>query len=299
MTSSPTAVSIVGLGALGTALAHACAESGIEVTAVASRSADKAEAIAAAVGARTSAIRDIATSGGLVALSVADDAIEDAAAALGQVTGCTIFHCSGALPTAVLAPLAVRGAHIGTLHPLAAIARRDGPNVRADYAAMFRGAMFAVEAEGPASPRLEALAVALGGTPFALTAAQKSTYHLGAAMVAGFSVALADLADHEWRVAGIPPTATHDGIAHLLRTVADNLQASASPAAALTGPIVRGDVDAVARQAASARGLPGPAAALYRAHTAHLIAIAYRAARIDTDTARRLTRVVHDSFDIA
>jgi predicted short-subunit dehydrogenase-like oxidoreductase (DUF2520 family) len=297
VTSPHESLAIVGLGAMGTALAHACAAAGVPVAAVASRSADRAEALAGEVGARALPIGEVGAHAALVALTVADDAIEDAAGALGPIDGCTVFHTSGARAAAVLAPLTSRGATIGAMHPLAAVARRTGPALRTAYAAMFRGAAFAVEAESSASLRLEALAIALGGRPFAISAAQKPAYHLGAAVLAGFSVALADVADHEWREAGIPPAVTHDGLAHLLRTVADNLDAAASPAAALTGPIVRGDVDAVARQAASARHLPGPAAALYRAHTAHLIAIAYRASRISTETARRLTQVLHDSFD--
>ncbi len=297
MTASREPIAIVGLGAVGTALAHACAAADYPVAAVASRSPARAAALAALVGAEATTISEAARTAPLVALTVSDDAIEDAAAQLGEVEGRLVFHTSGARPASILAPLSARGARVGAMHPLAAIAARTGPAARAQYAAMFRGASVAIDAEPSARERLNALATALGGRPFAIDASQKASYHLGAAVVAGFSVALADLADQEWRGAGIPDEVTHAGLAHLLRSVADNLAASPSPAAALTGPIVRGDVDAVARQAAAARALPGPAAALYRAHTAHLIAIAYRASRISTDTARRLTQVLHDSFE--
>jgi predicted short-subunit dehydrogenase-like oxidoreductase (DUF2520 family) len=297
VTATTTPLAIIGLGAMGTALAQACAAAGVPVAAVSSRSPAKAEALAALVGARALTLGEASEAAPLVALTVADDAIEDAAAVLGDVAGRVVFHTSGARAAAVLAPLTARGAHIGSWHPLAAVAARTGLSARAAYAAMFAGASVAVDAAEPARAALFALATALGGRPFVIDATQKPTYHLGAAVVAGFSVALADLADQQWQSAGLPHDVTHDGLAHLLRTVADNLAASTSPAAALTGPIVRGDVDAVARQAAAARELPGPAAALYRAHTAHLIAIAFRASRISTDTARRLTQVLHDSFD--
>lgn len=286
-------LAIVGLGAVGTALAHAARAAGVPVAAVASRSPLKAEALAAVTGARVLPIADIARAAPLVALSVADDAIEDAAAALGDVSGATVFHCSGARPASVLAPLAARGARTASWHPLAAIAARHGDEAPAQSAAMFRGAIVAVEGASDV-PELEALATALGARPVHITAAQKPAYHLGAAILAGFSVALAAVADAEWRRAGIPADVAHDGLAHLLGTVAANLGAAPSPAAALTGPIVRGDVDAVARQVATARTLPPAAAALYRAHTAHLVALAHHGGRIADDTAQRLTQLLLD-----
>jgi len=292
-----TPIAIVGLGAVGTALAHACAKAGIPVAAVASRSPTKAEDLAAAVGARAVSIAEVGRAAPLIALTVADRAIEDAADLLSDVEGCTVFHASGSRASSVLSVLTARGARIASWHPLAAIAARRGAQAQDEYAAMFRGAAVAVEGDAAALPALRDLAVALGGMPFDIAADQKPAYHLGAAILAGFSVALAEIADAQWRSVGLPRAIAHDGLAHLLATVAANLAAAPAPAAALTGPIVRGDVDALARQAARARELPAAAAALYRAHTTHLVALTLDAARITPETAQQLAQVIADSSD--
>ncbi len=292
-----TPIAIVGLGAVGTALAHACASAGVPVAAVASRSPAKAEDLAAAVGARAVSLAEVGRAAPLIALTVADRAIEDAAALLTDVDGRTVFHASGSRPSSCLSPLAARGARIASWHPLAAIAARRGDGIREAYAAMFRGAAVAVEGDAAALPALRELAGALGARPFDIAADQKPAYHLGAAMLAGFSVALAEIADAQWRSVGLPRDVAHDGLAHLLGTVAANLAAAPAPSAALTGPVVRGDVDALARQAARARALPPPAAALYHAHITHLIALAVGAARITPETAQQLAQVIADSSD--
>ncbi len=295
MSTAPLA--IIGLGAVGTALAHACARAGVPVAAVASRSPAKAEDLAAAVGARAVSIAEASASASLIALTVADRAIEDAAALLGGVEGRTVFHASGSRPSTCLGPLASRGAHVASWHPLAAIAARHGPDAPEAYADMFRGAAVAIEGHAAALPALRTLATALGARPFDIAADDKPAYHLGAAILAGFSVALAEIADAQWRSIGLPPEIAHDGLAHLLGTVAANLAAAPAPGSALTGPIVRGDVEALARQAARARELSPAAAALYRAHTTHLITLALGASRITPETAEQLALVIADLSD--
>jgi predicted short-subunit dehydrogenase-like oxidoreductase (DUF2520 family) len=290
-------LTIVGLGAVGTALAHACVEAGVTVAAVASRAPEKAAALAALVGAQAITPAEAGRSGAVIALMVSDNAIEEASAQLGAVAGCTVFHASGSRPSAVLAPLREAGAHTASWHPLAAIAARRGPDAPQQCAAMFRGASVGIEGEDAAIAPLTALAEALGAVPFRIDPAHKPAYHLAASLLAGYTVALADIAQQQWQGLGLPHTVSHDGLAHLVGTVAANLRAASSPAAALTGPISRGDATGLARQAARARELPPAAAALYRAHAEHLISIAARAERLTPQTAARLTQVLHDSFD--
>jgi predicted short-subunit dehydrogenase-like oxidoreductase (DUF2520 family) len=78
------------------------------------------------------------------------------------------------------------------------------------------------------------------------------------------------------------------GVAHLLRTVADNIGRAALPGAALTGPVARGDAGGVRRQAAAARALSTETYALYRAHVLHNIEVARGAGLIAGETADRL-----------
>jgi predicted short-subunit dehydrogenase-like oxidoreductase (DUF2520 family) len=113
-------------------------------------------------------------------------------------------------------------------------------------------------------------------------------------MLAAFSTGLAQIAWDELRAAGVAPGAASAGVAHLLRTVANNIERVSSPAAALTGPVARGDPGGVIRQAATARALSPEAQELYRVHVRHNIELARRAGRIDNGTADSLARVARE-----
>ena len=141
-----------------------------------------------------------------------------------------------------------------------------------------------------------AVATALGGHPFAVDARMKPRYHLGASMLAAFSAGLAHLAWERFHDAGAPPEIASLGASHLLHTVASNIARVPLPAAALTGPAVRGDVEGVRRQAATVRSLPREVQQLYRVHAEHSLAIAAASGRIEESVASRLRAVLREQF---
>jgi predicted short-subunit dehydrogenase-like oxidoreductase (DUF2520 family) len=292
-------VAIVGAGGMGTALAQALHRGGVRVSAVASRDAERARALAARVpGARVVPLGEAGRSAPVVLLTVSDNGIEAACESVNATAGTVVAHASGSRDVSALASAAARGARVGAFHPLAAIVRSRalGSMTPDECVAAFRGAAFSIEGDREVRAQLFPLALAVGGHPFAIEARDKPLYHLGASMLAAFSAGLAHLAWEQWRAAGAPPHVASAGVSHLLRTVADNIGRTASPAAALTGPAVRGDADGVRRQAEVIRALPREAQALYRVHADHSLAIALQAGRLDEETARRLRAVLHDAF---
>jgi predicted short-subunit dehydrogenase-like oxidoreductase (DUF2520 family) len=174
----------------------------------------------------------------LVIVAVPDDAIAEAAATLAPREAITsslvVLHLSGLLDRSALGVLAPTGAALGSFHPLQTIADPTTAPAR------LLGAYAGVEGDPRAEAEGEQLAEMLGMHPIRLTAAAKPAYHAGAVFAANFLVALAGVAERLAREAGIPDVDAGRVYLPLLRGAASNLDAGA--AAALTGPIVRGDV---------------------------------------------------------
>jgi predicted short-subunit dehydrogenase-like oxidoreductase (DUF2520 family) len=158
-----------------------------------------------------------------VLLCVPDAEIAGAAAAVAP--GPLVGHCSGATGLDVLAPH-----EAFAIHPLMTVTHMG---------AEFRGAGAAIAGSSErALTFARRLAEQLGMRPFELADADRAAYHAGAAMASNFLIALETAAE---RVAGIDRELLVPLVEATVRTWA------AEGAAALTGPIARGDEATVAR----------------------------------------------------
>ena len=90
---------------------------------------------------------------------------------------------------------------------------------------------------------LHTLARSLGCTPFDIADSDKALYHAGAAAAANFTIASLALARRFLEQAGVP-----FGAAQPLVDAAIANAFAIGPEAALTGPIVRGDIETVGAQ---------------------------------------------------
>lgn len=205
-------LAVVGRGRLGTALASAFHEHGLDIAGPLGRGADGADA-------------------DVVLLAVPDAAIADAAAAIrpGRLVG----HCSGATTLAPLAPH-----ERFSMHPLLAV---TGAGVT------FGGAACAIagstrRATGVAA----ALADSLDMAPLVVPEGRRDVYHAAASIASNYLVTLEGAAECLAREAGV----TREQLAPLVRATVENwVRLGAS--SALTGPIARGDDGTVARQRAA------------------------------------------------
>jgi predicted short-subunit dehydrogenase-like oxidoreductase (DUF2520 family) len=164
---------------------------------------------------------------------LAADLAAEAAITSSQV----VLHLSGLLDRSALAPLGVTGAALGSLHPLQTV---SDPSVAA---ARLAGAYAGVEGDDRALAAAGALAESLGMVPVRIPAGAKPAYHAGAAFAANYTTALVAVAERLALAAGIAPAVARRLYLPLIRGAAANLEAG--PAAALTGPVRRGDVDTV------------------------------------------------------
>ncbi|HTU58119.1 MAG TPA: Rossmann-like and DUF2520 domain-containing protein, partial [Polyangiales bacterium] len=241
------------------------AAAGVTQIAVATRERAAAEQFASKLGAGVQAVdaSKIADAADLVFLAVPDAAVRDTCDVLPLTATHAVVHLSGVLGLDCLAPAAERGAMVGALHPLQAFPA-DSPEAR------FRGIYTGIEASDPAlTARLEAIARALGATPFSLAGVDRAAYHAAAVLTSNYVVALHAAAAEVWRLAGLPPSAARAALAPLTLGAAQAISERELPQA-LTGPIARGDVRSVESHLEVLRA-DSERAALYRALARELL----------------------------
>ena len=249
----------IGAGRIGTALAWGLARQGYTVAAVASRSRDSAERLAAGI-AGCRALPDpqsLADSVDLVLLTVPDDAIAATCARLSWRAGQAVVHCSGATELLALAPAASSGARTGGFHPLQMFTEPETA-LRG-----LPGCTIAVEAEPPLLETLCAMAAALGCHTLRLQPGKRALYHAGAGYVAAFVNALVQDALKVWSPLGLSQTDAIRALLPLLRGTADSIERS-GPALGMAGPVSRGDVGTVEKHLRALGALDAGLLDLYR-----------------------------------
>jgi predicted short-subunit dehydrogenase-like oxidoreductase (DUF2520 family) len=273
---------VIGAGRVGTALAVAMTRAEWPVAAVASRDPGRVARFRELVpGARAVPLHLVPDEVDVVLVTVPDDAIPEAVAQLRLYGGQAIVHTSGALPADVLAPALAAGTSAGSFHPLVAFADLE----RA--IAALRGATIALEGDATLLPLLAELATDLGAQPVLLPPGGKAAYHAAAVLSAGGFVGLLDAIAELGRGAGLDEAGALAIYAPLIRQTLANAEALGI-AAALTGPLLRGDVSTV-RGHLEAMGRLAPGARdLYRAAARREIALAVGRGELPPDRAAAL-----------
>jgi len=242
MTRRDLRVLILGAGKVGRALHHALREAGWRVTLRA---------------ARRPLPRRIDAD--LLVLAVRDRQLLDLLGRLPPVLGPGVacVHVAGALRSDVLSPLRASCAGVAQMHPMISFASRT------TFPTLPRGNVH-VEGDRVAVQRARALAKAIGMTPRHFPGLDTVGYHAAAALVANGAAALAALGARVLEASGVPATVAPKLLGPLLRSVAENVENLGFPAA-LTGPVRRGDAQAVSRGADTLKARAPEALPLYRA----------------------------------
>lgn len=220
-------VRIIGAGRAGGALAAALRASGWRVDGPLGRDHDPS---LATTGARA------------VLLAVPDRDVTAVASALAPGEA-VVVHIAGSLGLEVLAP----HDRVASVHPLVSLPDADLGARR------LAGAWFAVAGD----PLASEIVAALGGRAVEVHDDHRTTYHAAAVVAANHVVALLGQVERLAASVGVPLEAYLD----LARGALDNV-AEVGPAAALTGPVARGDRQTVARHLAAIPEAERPAYAL-------------------------------------
>ncbi len=295
-TSSPVlsdkAVVVLGAGRVGATVARFLSDAGILVPAVTTRAVASAEVAALRTGSPAGTDNAVAAAmGGIVLVTVNDDAIAsvvaDAAEKGAFRPGQTVVHMSGALPLAVLEPAARAGANVGCIHPLQSFATFE------DASRLIRGSTFGVTSGPGAGEVLEALVGVLGGRSVTVGDGDKAIYHAAAVVASNYLVAIEDLAAQLLVQAGFDQDSAVRALQPLVSGTAENIR-TLGTTAALTGPIVRGDVATVRSHIEALSALSGDELQLYRALGRRTLAIAVRRGTLSAETIDALRDVLGD-----
>ena len=252
-------VTVIGPGSLGGALAIALHKAGFRIDELVYKSDKRrANTIARYCGAKVVTLADARLASSLVWMCVSDDSIRTTAEAMAEHAewkGKVVFHSSGALSSDQLAVLKRRGAAVASVHPMMSFVRAAE--------ASFEGVSFALEGDTPAVKQAASIAEALGGVWFTLKKKDKPLYHALGAFSSPLLIAQMAAAESIGRKLGLRPEETRGVIGPILEKTLKNYLEH-GPAAAFSGPIVRGDVETVKRNVAALSRVRGTSE-IYRA----------------------------------
>jgi predicted short-subunit dehydrogenase-like oxidoreductase (DUF2520 family) len=225
--SMPFRVFILGAGKVGRALAAAARRSGFSVRLRAARD-----------GLPRAVIFEE-----FVILAVRDGEIEAWAARLADRIpfNSVCVHTAGSKNADFLNPLRVRCSGVAQMHPMISFASRT------QFPSLDRGNLH-VQGDPKAVQRAKTFGRRIGMTARTIANLDPVGYHAAAGLVANGAAALAAMGALVLESAGVPANEACKLLGPLLRSVAENVEKLGFPDA-LTGPVRRGDADAVAKHA--------------------------------------------------
>jgi predicted short-subunit dehydrogenase-like oxidoreductase (DUF2520 family) len=281
-------VVVIGAGRVGTALAVRLRDAGHHIVAISGRDGTAARSARYLPGVPIQAAPIAARGAEVVILGTPDDLIEPMASSLaGEGAlggGQTAIHLSGATSLDALSAPGAAGAEVLSVHPL-----QTFPDVDAALARI-PGSGIAVTALSEAGYVLgERLARDVGGRPFRLADEAKPLYHAAAVFASNYLVAITALADELFQEAGLSEPA--DLFLPLQRATLDNV-AAMGPAAALTGPAIRGDAGTVAANLEALAKHAPEAVPAYVVLADVALDLAHRSGRLSTDARAAVEEVL-------
>jgi predicted short-subunit dehydrogenase-like oxidoreductase (DUF2520 family) len=246
-------VAIVGAGRVGCALGRLLRQKGWRIGPVVTRSLRTARAARRHIGSGKpqAGLSEAVLAADLIVIATPDRAIAETARALarfggsgsarrsrvkknagGTWRGKIVLNTSGALSSDILRPLALRGAAIGSLHPLQTFSGRTTPSLS--------GSTCVMEGSTGALRMARRICRELGGVPLVLPPSRKAAYHAGAALAAGHVLAVIEAAVRMLIAAGFSRQRAVRALVPLTRQTLANYERVGAPAA-WTGPLSRGD----------------------------------------------------------
>lgn len=229
--------------------------------------------------------RDALRAAKLVVLAVPDDQIQAAASAVAQEIdrGTSVVHCAGARTAEELQACRARKASVAVMHPVVSFASvKHRPSLE--------GKTFVSHGDKRALTAVRAIAKACGAR-VVVARTDDPVYHAAAALAANGAASLGFVAVRLLERIGIGKRDAERAIGGMVESVGRNI-ANVGVPDALTGPVVRGDDETVARHRRALRRRGSWALGAYDAVLPMIIATAEQAglARSRALALRRLLR---------
>ena len=281
----PRKAAVIGAGRVGRSMLTSLVISGYYPGAVISATTDSAKSLADAIGCEIYGedYSLIPEDTDLIVISVPDDKLETAIKNLDGhwkfATGTLVVHTSGLHESDLMNPLSEKGAKIVSVHPAASFP--DGKPLS------FEGMRFGIE--GKDSDEGVKLVNELGGIPFRIDSGKKSLYHAACTLASGYVNVLLDVSKDMMSDAGIEKPD------NVVVTLAESAVKGWNDAgiSALTGSIVRGDVDSVKKhlQALKRNGTDHD---IYRILAVKTVEKCVKAGIIDSEISRKIVRILDE-----
>jgi len=229
-------VALIGPGRAGTTIALGLLEQGWTVVGVGGRAPDapSTTSAAACLSSTTALVSEVARGAALVLVATPDRALERVllAAEPAIEPGALVVHLAGSRGLDVFSDLLERrtGVRVGALHPL-----QSFPSTTVGLERL-AGAWAAVAGD----PAVADLARSLGLRPFELADSDRGRYHAAAVVASNHLIALLGQVERLAATCSVP----FEAFGPLVLASVQNAFAL-GPAAALTGPVARGDLTTV------------------------------------------------------
>jgi len=247
-TNRKPALSFIGAGSVGTAFAIALQRRKYPIASIISSRITSSRRLASKVNAPIASIHpaDLSPASQVVFITTPDQQIGETAHFLATLSHLdfptTIFvHTSGALGSDALLPLAEKGGHILSLHPIQLLPRGTAPRL---LAGKLLGIYYGLEGDEVGIATGRTLVKDLGGKVLLIPRELKPLYHVACVIASNYIVALMSLLEEISGKLELEEASFMDVFDSLIVSTLDAVKAS-SPREALTGPIERGEVRTV------------------------------------------------------
>lgn len=240
-------ISIVGAGTVGSALASALHEKGYPIRSIINRTGRKAIALARSVDCTSAGtnIRDLAPDSEVIIIALTEHALIETSRSLAAVKTLKfkkllVVHTSGVFPSSVLSPVARKGAQVAALHPIQTF---PAGSTLAQLRSRVRGIYFGTDGDAAALRALDEIVMALQGRTILVQPELRPLYHSLCVFASGYMAVLLGAINDLSR--SLDLHAPWTAVFGPLMTAATENTIKSSAGAAMTGPIVRGDMETI------------------------------------------------------
>lgn len=282
-------MAVIGTGKVGTAMADLLSKRGYDVVAVADLSEEARLRAARLSGARAcESGREAAAAADVIIITTPDGAIADTCAAIASsmpVEGKKVAHMSGALSLDALATARAKGASVLSIHPIQTFADLEGAE------RSLPGSTFGVTCEPALEGWARDLVGALQGRVLVVADSDKVLYHAAAAVACNLVAMVEYGAFVISRRLGFTDGATAEAFTPLAAATVDNV-GRLGPAAALTGPLARGDVETLRSHLSALETFDPELARLYRVVSEWGLRLAAEKGELVPETIEKMRRML-------
>lgn len=281
-------VAIIGAGKVGSAFAFSLNKKKVNIVAIVDKDLKKAKKLASSVKAKhfTTDVLEIPEETNLFIIAVQDRFIRDVSQnlskAFSRFEGKFAFHTSGSLTSEELKELKNSGCNVFSLHPNFSFGSKKIKKALVD----FNQCVFAIESDSKISVRFAIdFCKMMKWDYLILDKSQKSIYHSLAVILSNYTVT------QFYQIEKYLGKKAVKSYLNLLLSTIQNIQNSGVKDA-LTGPILRGDVETVSKNLFALKNLNAELKSIYK--NFGILTLELARDKIDNLTFQKLKQILSD-----